>query len=595
MALAPGARAYAPVERDYAPLTPQLVLTSLRELKGVDRPGLKKGLVAMSPLLRQGLMEPRWFYVLRLLVAAWNTPHVLLNIYLNDMRVSLKERPDNWISVENSPTVQFLQDVVQFPIVNRDIFRGTLELLMRVPAAYVHMPNTKNLGVRTLQEPLLRERALGVRSGRADDVPEETILWIVRNIDWAMGQHVNLLLAKPKVEIELIMKEQTRRIKRVVNNLRFAPPQFLPDGRANPWWSLTYDAFVQYYPKIAAIQQQGRYRKKASPLDDGDDESAAGSSVAWSEPRNTTQSIVTADSALVVLLENRKDAIVSAFSDEIEPQSAALEAGLRHWDFILYFVVGRMQDTIRKSTPFTVEDLGAICDMIAVGTRYFLNWVTPGAPGTIEASPLLMDRPDIRAYLRTFLSDNIPDAMTRLSREVYAVGAYNYTWEMAQNCLLETIKFAARDSPEAFYNMFEQRSNRGLDTILLDDAIAGANFANDGQQKAYERRATLVMKRPGRLPVPNMQRRTLLSPPLQQPPPMQQLPQQLPDAEIDQEPFFQQQDEAYQPQAEANQDFYAAFENLDNLEPQFAVSDSQEEEAAAAVIRLLEDPQWAAV
>lgn len=595
MALAPGARVYMPPEREYGPLTPQLVLTSLRELKGVDRPGMKKGLIAMSPLLRQGPMEPRWFYVLRLLVVAWNTPHVLLNIYLNEMRVSIKERPNDWISVENTPTAPFLDDIAQFPIANRDIFRGTLELLMRVPAAYVHMPNSKNLGVRTLQQPLLRERALGVRSSRADDVPEETILWFVRNIDWAMSQHVNLLLGKPKEEIALILKEQTRRIKRVVNNLRFAPPQFLSDGRTNPWWTLTYDAFVQYYPNTAATQQQGNYRKRASPPGGGDedDESASGSSAARPEPRTTTQSIAVADAALVALLENRKEAIINAFDDDFIPENAALDAGLRHWDFILYFVVGRMNATITKATPFTIEDLGAMCDMIAVGTRYFLNWVTPGAPGTIEASPMLMDRPDIREYLRKFLSDNIPDAMVRLARDVYAVGAEAYTWRMAQDCLLETIKFVARDSPEAFYNMFEQRSNRGLDTILLEDAIAGASFANDGQQKAYERRAALVLKRPGRLLVPNMQRRTLLSPPPQQLPPMQQLPQQLPDAEIYQPQPPEQ--EVYQ-QPPPNEEFVPLFQESENYElPQFNISYDQAEEDAAAVMRLLEDPQWATV
>jgi len=537
MAAPPNVRLYAPPQPDYPPLVPGLTFVSLKELKGLPRPNMKKGVILLSPLLCQGPAEPRWFYMHRLLVMAWNMPHTLLNIYLNEFRVKVGKRYPGWTSVETMPNAPYVAALDQLPIADGGIYRGTLELLLRVSAAFVHAPGSKTYA-RAMQQPLFRDRALGVRSGDDNDVAEEVILTFVRNIDWAMAQHINALLAMPCEKIAEILQEQQPRIKRVVNNLRFVPGQFLEDGTVNPWWTLNRDAARQYYPGKAEIERQGGARKAAGAASD-EESSSSSSAGSWSTRGSSAVQMAAADAGLSALIDERQPAIIAMFPANLFPENAALRQGLQQWDFIFYFVTGRMKGRLDGDVPPTGNELRDLSDLIVVAIRYYLNWVTPRMPGTVDASPMIVDRPDIREFLRNFITNNVPDAIERLGGESFDdLILSRYSWDIAKDKLVTVIKLVARESAEAFFNIFENRSDRGIDTISLTDAISGASSTSSAQQQANFRRVESAEKRRTTPVSPSMERRTQVAPPAPTPPPMQQIPGQLPDAGlVDDAPF----------------------------------------------------------
>ncbi len=536
MAAPPDVRLYTQPQLDYPPLVPGLAFTSLKELKGVPRPHMKKGIILLSPLLCQGPAEPRWFYMQRMLVMAWNMPHTLLPIYLNELRVRVGKRYPGWTSVETMPNAPYVAELDQLPIADNGIYRGTLELLLRVSAAFVHVPGSKTYA-RAMQQPLFRDRALGVRSAEPNDVAEEVILTFVRNIDWAMAQHINALLAMPREKIADILQEQQPRIKRVVNNLRFVPGQFLEDGALNPWWTLTRDAFLQYYPGKVEIERQGGARKVLGASSD-EESSSSSSAGSWSSRGSSAAQIAAADTELGTLIDDRKPAILAVFDHNIFPESAALRQGLQQWDFIFYFVSGRMASRLASNEPLTDNELRDMSDLIVVGIRYYLNWVTPRVPGTVDASPMIIDRPDIREFLRNFAATNVPDAVERLRSDSFDDFLFTrYSWDIAKDKLITVIKLVARESAEAFFNIFENRSDRGIDTISLADAISGASSTSSAQQKANFRRVERAEKRRATPALPSTERRTQVAPPAPAQPPMQQIPGQLPDAGLDNTPF----------------------------------------------------------
>jgi hypothetical protein len=556
------------VKPEPGPLGAALQMDSLRTLdsqKDLKRPSLKKGVLLLSPLIRQGYLEPREFYVHRLMVMACNMPHVLVPIYLNDFRVQLRGRVDGWLSYENDATLTVLDEIKTLPLMNNGIYRGTLELLLRAPYAFVVDPKSAASTIRGMEEPLFRQRALGV-VGNLADVIEMSILRLVRNIDWIMTENTNALLRNVEKDgLQRAIADQKYRSLRITNSLRFLPDQFLPNGAPNPWWTLAYDAFVMYHPNVLT-RADARQRSRAG-AGGGDEESSASSSSSGRSRSDKDAKELT--NRMLGLIDQRKATdLLPPFQGSLDPEAEALNAGLHQCDFIFHFVVGRMgMDRLEAAgANSTYEDVQAVCDNIVVGVRYFLNWVTPGVPGTIEASPTIFDRPDVRDWLVQTVYDTVPDSVSRLYLTAPGFVHNNYDWAMARDYLTMLIRSFGREAGIAFLTPFRQRAQRGLDTLTVDQAIAGLTEASPAQRAAYAAKVE-AQKRRDYIPLPDMTRRNPIktppgrvappSPAPQPPPPMEQLQPEYPDAGLLPLPFDTEAEPQPQLQYDYEDQYYA--------------------------------------